>query len=252
MATREEIIIDIQITEVADKLAKTNEEIVRLKESNEELTKRIKNGEDVQGKYSKRLQENKIDLKDLSGTAREYEKQILNEIKANKANEGSLVQLRAQLSNMTKAYDSLGQAERQGAKGKELLSKIQLTTENLRLAEEESGRFQRSVGNYPQVFDLAGTSIGRLQNMISGFSKGASSAGQVAGNAFSAIKTQAISLGKAFLTPPIGLIVVVLSAIMLAVKSLVEAFKRNDEASTRLQKAFAALAPIGEAVAWLS
>jgi len=241
----EEIIIDIKITDVYDQLKATTDEIDRLKASNQELTKRIKDGEDASGKYAKRLQENKIDIKDLTSTAKGYETQILNEIKANKAAEGSLVQLRAQLSNNTKAYDALSQAERTGAKGTALLSKIQLTTENLRLAEEESGRFQRSVGNYPQVFDLSGTALGRLQGIVEQFGGTASSTGNIAGNAFGAIKTQAISLGKAFLTPPIGLIVIVLSAIMLAVQKLVQAFKKNDEASTRLARAFAVLKPIG-------
>lgn len=244
MAT-EEIIIDIKITDIYDQLKATTDEIDRLKSSNQELTKRIKDGEDASGKYAKRLQENKIDIKDLTSTAKGYESQILNEIKANKAAEGSLVQLRAQLSNNTKAYDSLSQAERTSAKGTALLSKIQLTTENLRLAEEESGRFQRSVGNYPQVFDLSGTAIGRLQGIVAQFGGTANSTGSIAGNAFGAIKTQAISLGKAFLTPPIGLIVIVLSAIMLAVQKLVQAFKKNDEASTRMAKAFAVLKPIG-------
>lgn len=186
MAT-EEILINIQVSDVMDQLKKTTDEINRLKKSNEQLTKRIKNGEDAQGKYAQRLQENKIDLKELSSTAREYEKQIINEIKANKANEGSLVQMRAQLSNLTKAYDNLSQTERTGAKGKEFLSKIQLTTENLRLAEEESGRFQRSVGNYPQMMQQAVvgnnrflSSIFMLNSGIGGIRGGLMQAGKAA------------------------------------------------------------------------
>ena len=53
---------------------------------------------------------------------------------------------------------------------------------------------------------------------------------------------------KHFLTPPIGLIVVVLSAIMLAVKGVSDAFKKNDDAGTSLARSMAVFKPIGEAI----
>ena len=57
-------------------------------------------------------------------------------------------QLRAQLSNATKKYDEMAKAEREGAKGQALAKHINEITEKLKLAEEETQRYYRNVGNY--------------------------------------------------------------------------------------------------------
>ena len=60
----------------------------------------------------------------------------------------SLVRLRAELSNLTAAYDRLSRVEREGGEGKELQDKINAITDELKGAEEETQRFYRNVGNY--------------------------------------------------------------------------------------------------------
>ena len=67
MAERKEtVIIDVQITDAVEKLQETANEITRLKEANENLSKRVKEGGDATGVFSRRIQENKIDIKDLT------------------------------------------------------------------------------------------------------------------------------------------------------------------------------------------
>ena len=246
MATREEIIIDVEINneDVAAKLAETTAEIQKLKKENKELDKTTKEG-------AKAFAENSAKIKELTDVEKIYSNQIVSINKEIKGLSSTMKAQEKQLDSLKLKYSNLTEEQKNTEGGQKLKKSIEELDAAVKKNRAEIGDHQRNVGNYPEVFNLAGTSIGRFQNMISGFADGASSAGQVAGNAFAAIKTQAIGLGKAFLTPPIGLIVVVLSAIMLAVKSLVEAFKRNDEAATRLEKAFAALAPVGEAIAWV-
>lgn len=79
---------------------------------------------------------------------REVEKELQNNIREHRQNEGSLVSLRAQLSNLTKEYDNLSRAEREGAQGKELEKKIKAVSKELKSAEEATNRFYRNVGNY--------------------------------------------------------------------------------------------------------
>lgn len=55
-------------------------------------------------------------------------KEIQNNIKVESDLRGSLVQLRAALSNLTAEYDNLSKAERDSAKGKELQDKINAVT----------------------------------------------------------------------------------------------------------------------------
>ena len=63
-------------------------------------------------------------MKGYKSTVRELSKEVQNNIKTEKEQEGSLRSLRAELSNTTKAYDSLSAAERKGAKGQELKKHI--------------------------------------------------------------------------------------------------------------------------------
>ena len=51
-------------------------------------------------------------------------------------------------------------------------------------------------------------------------------------------------MGKVFLTPPLIIVAAVLGAILLVINKVSEAFKKNDEASTRLSKAFASIPAI--------
>ena len=79
---------------------------------------------------------------------RALQKEIQNNVRTENEQEGSLKQLRAQLSNATKKYDEMAKAEREGAKGQEMQEHIQDLIEELKEAEEATGRFQRSVGSY--------------------------------------------------------------------------------------------------------
>ncbi len=78
----------------------------------------------------------------------ELQKVIQNDVKLQREEATSLKGLRAQLSNMTKQYDELSAAERNGAKGEEMRQHINKITTELKAAEEETQRYYRNVGNY--------------------------------------------------------------------------------------------------------
>ena len=76
------------------------------------------------------------------------QKEIRNSIKEQQGDGTSLKELRATLSNLTKQYDELSAAQRNGAEGNQLQQQIQKTITEISSAEQATGRFQRSVGNY--------------------------------------------------------------------------------------------------------
>lgn len=90
------------------------------------------------------------------------------------------------------------------------------------------------VGDADKLLGKFGTSMGDLA------SKGTKS--------FSSIGTSFSALGKAFMSNPIGLVI---TGIALVVSKLVEAFKKNDDAMTSLQKAFTVFSPILEGINFL-
>lgn len=80
----------------------------------------------------------------------------------NNSEEGSITQLRKQLSLMLNLYDNMGRIKRSGSSGKELLAQIRIVQAELNEAEQASGRFQRNVGNYSSAFNGLGMSIQQI------------------------------------------------------------------------------------------
>jgi hypothetical protein len=74
--------------------------------------------------------------------------EVKNQTTLQQAAEGSIVQMRAQLSLLTKQYDALSEAERNSTKGQNLQAQVEGQVNALKKLEAETGRFQRNVGNY--------------------------------------------------------------------------------------------------------
>lgn len=129
--------------------------IIRYKEKIDELKASIKDLKQQEKDKTITTNEMKVQTEAINATIKEYQynvralqKEIQNEVRTENENEGSLKQLRAQLSNTTKAYDELSRAEREGAKGRKLAEHINDITDKLKQAEEDTQRYYRSVGNY--------------------------------------------------------------------------------------------------------
>jgi hypothetical protein len=207
---KETIIIelDFDTSDLTKEAAKSNQIIKELNESQKELKKNGEEGSIQFQKNSEALRENKKEL-------RETNKNIDQLNSANKATAGSNEQLRAQLSILTKEYNGLSEAEREnGARGQELNAQINQTTDTLKENEEGIGDNRRSVGDYGKALGQTpfGSFIGGIKSM-----------------------------GAAFLANPIGLIV---TAIVLALKALFEAFKSTEEGEDKVAKATAIIGTI--------
>lgn len=90
-----------------------------------------------------------------------------------RAEEGSITQLRKQLSLLIVDYDNMGRLRREGGAGKALLAQIKVVQDELNKAEQASGRFQRNVGNYSSAFNGLGMSIQQIARELPTLSLGA-------------------------------------------------------------------------------
>lgn len=129
--------------------------IIRYKEKIDELKQSIKDLQQQEKDKTITTNEMKLQTEAINATIKEYQynvrtlqKEIQNNVRTENEQEGSLKQLRAQLSNATKAYDEMSRAEREGAKGRKLAEHIDDITDKLKQAEEETQRYYRNVGNY--------------------------------------------------------------------------------------------------------
>lgn len=129
--------------------------IIRYKEKIDQLKQSIKDLQQQEKDKTITTNEMKVQTEAINATIKEYQynvralqKEIQNNVRTENEQEGSLKQLRAQLSNATKKYDEMSKAEREGAKGQALAKHINEITDKLKLAEEETQRYYRNVGNY--------------------------------------------------------------------------------------------------------
>lgn len=217
--------------------------ILRYKEKIEELSKvqerlksDFKDGKITYDEYATTMTAIGEQTKDYKGTVRELSKEVQNNIKTEKEQAGSLRSLRAELSNATKAYDSLSEAERKGAKGQELKKHINEITEKLRGAEEETQRFYRSVGSYE---DSIKSALGVNSNFANSILK-MSESGKGLNGFFEQAKTSAKAFGSTlmgFMTNPVFIALAGIAGAGVAFKWFFD-YNKGIEESTRLTKEF--------------
>lgn len=150
MAERLEKIIDIKVNydKAVEKITRYRLLVEDLKKQEKELKEQVKNGEITQKEYTSAIIDAKVAQKEYSAIISDVTKAIKNQQTKEQEEADSLKSLRAELSLLTREYDSLSSAERDSAKGKELQNKINTTTEILKVNEEATSRYYRNVGNY--------------------------------------------------------------------------------------------------------
>lgn len=146
---------------IADYNAKIEESTAREKALREEIKKK---GE-ITAADREELAKLRAEQTAYKRELREVEKEVQNNIKAAREEEGSNRKLRAELSNLTKQYDSMGAAMQKSAKGEALKKQINDITDALLESEEGTQRFYRNVGNYPDIKPLE-TQLGEIRKQL--------------------------------------------------------------------------------------
>jgi hypothetical protein len=227
-------------------------------------------------KGSEAYTKNAIKVKELNAEIRTNERVVIANTKAQKANEGSVEQLRSQLSLVSKQWADLSKDERENSEvGKKLSkSKLQLTEELKRL-EKQTGDTRRNVGNYSegvkealkesglfsremavinQVTNIYNTTLNTVTSTVNRFTKvnvdatqvnnsyaAASEAATAATAAQSAATSTATAasggFSKALRVLKVALISTGIGAIVVALGSLAAAFFSTQEGSDKLSKA---------------
>lgn len=227
-----EIKVDVEaaiksMAELTEELEKSKAAEKNLRDQLDKLKENEKENADAIRAKKEEIIKVKEEQKSYAAQIREISTTVQNEMKvereANQNREGSIKQLRAELSNLTKQYDGLSKAEREGAKGSDLKKHINELTDEIKTAEEGTQRYQRNVGNYKSALQGASTAF-----------KGAG----INANVFNGQL-------KALSANPIIAILTVLVTILAAV---IKAFKGNEEATMAFKEAIAPLNPIIDAV----
>ena len=246
----EQIILDIQLDKgsVNADLRATLESLKQLKNEQKELTKAIKEGNDVDGEMSARLLDLKSQIKyteaqfkGLAATQR-----VLTA--DGKKYEDTLNWQRQKLADMQSAYDAMDKEMRDSEGGKAFLAQIKEQHDAVLGLEGATGRMQRNVGNYGESIKGVIPSVDKFDAVLNKMGTSMDDLQKGVGTASKSIVSNFATIGKALITPPLGIIVAILTGIMLIFSKVASAIKKNDDAMTNLQVAFSAFKPIATAI----
>lgn len=236
--------VSLEVKEAIKNLTATRSQIQELRKAQKELDVTTDEGKQMYEAYGAQIRE-------LSNAARQQQKEIDNTIKAQKAEAGSMEQLKANLSNLTAEYNKLSKEQRNTAEGIELRDQIKGISDELKEAEEPLGDFRRSVGEYE---DKIRSALG-LNKGFTGTLTEMSQGSDGAAGGFKAMTAGAKAFGKQLLTllaNPVVLIIAGIAAVFMVLvgvfKKVVDTIRSNEEQSNRLTAALAPLKVIGDAV----
>lgn len=177
-------------------------------------------------------------MKEAQAAIRANQKVLVENIKQQKQNGDSINALRAQLKGLRSEYENMSKAERDSAKGQDMLQHIHDLTAELKTLEEQQLDFSRNVGNYKSAIE--GLPFGKV---IAGFNQLSQGTGKLS-VAFKNGKTVVASFGKQLLKLALNPFIATIGAIVAVFAKLVNEIKKNDDALTAMQRVMAALKPI--------
>ena len=205
----EVIVVDVvyDTVEAEKNISNLTEDIIWLESANKDLRKEIKKSDDElkkEGKsrveLSKQVEKNNESLKDSKKERRDL-------IKVQKLQGNSIDALKQKNKDLVKTRNAIDTSSKKGQKEfKALNSQISDNNDTLSKAEQGGGNFGRSVGKYTEAIEGAIPGIG-------------------------AVKGATMSLFKAILTNPIGILI---AALVL----LVQSFMKTQEGADDFAKVF--------------
>lgn len=231
MANVEEKILDIQVRydDAIRAISKYQGAVDAARAHEADLKKQLKDNQISRAEYNAEMAATKVVIQENNEYIRVLNKEIQNNIKIQKENEGSAKALRAELSNLTAEYDSLSRAERNSAKGNELQDKINAITDELKGAEEETQRFYRNVGNYEDsIKNAIAANVPFIDSIIR--------MNEIGGDAavtFKGMTQGAAAFGKQLLVLLANPVVAIFAAVSVLLLSIAKGIKSSEENTQR-------------------
>lgn len=236
-------VIDIQVNaeQAVESMTEYRKQIEQLKAEQTKLRLATATSAEEQKKLDEEYEKNAEKIKYLNQLISANRKMIQNQIRSNEANGKSLMSMRAQLSNLTREYDTLDLSTEQGVeRAKELAAQINSLTEEIKNAEYATGRYYRNVGNYTNSIQEAfkNTDFGKwfkiIQDGTGGGAEGFRGLADTARTASASILEGLWSIAKHPL-------ILGLSALIALIAGVVSKINDSEERVNKLKVAFAPL-----------
>lgn len=232
----QDIILDIQVryTDALENIAKYMRIVQDVRKANDDLKKQLQANTITQEQYNLAVAANNEIIEQANQRLRLYRRELQNNLRQEREEEGSINSLQAKIANLNREYEALGRARRNAAEGDTLLAQINELQDELNAANEARQRFQHNVGNYTNsILEAAarGNFFAESLLRINQNSNGAS-------GALNNMTRQAKSFFKVMVANPVLAVLAALVGMLLAVK---KAISSSEEASQRWNRILAPL-----------
>lgn len=205
------------------KLIREQGSLAKVKNELSNLAKQEKDNGSLNDKQKQRREELTRSLYEYKQNISSLQQSIRNDVKLNKAAQGSIDELSLSLGKMRDLYRSMSATMQSSSFGKALLSEIKNVDAEVKRLDASLGNHQRNVGNYASALDDASVSLNdMMQNMSALPGPIGQSASAMQGLTKASLR---------FIATPIG---AVLAGISLALMALTSWFKRTREGEEAL------------------
>lgn len=234
MAETQQKILDIKVNynEAIKAIAEYQTKIDEARESEKNLKKQLKDGEISRQQYNEEMAASKAAIADYNDSIRTITKTVQNQLKMEKEQEGSLKALRAELGNLINEYDSLSATEKNAEAGLALKDRINEITDALKEGEEETQRYNRSVGSYKEAIMEAMNSnipfVQQINQMITS-AKGLKEYMSGVKSEFSEVSKSTSGCTKALKLFKVAIVSTGIGALLVALGSLVAYFTKTQK-----------------------
>ena len=168
MADKRVKIVDIQvnITSAIQALAQYGQAIDAAKEKQKQLKQELKDGKINQEQYQAAMAYSRTEVKANENAARDLTNQVQRQITMVKAQEGSIRQLKAELSQATMQYQNMSRAERESSSGTQLKAHIASLKTEIASASAETSAFYKNMGNPSQAVQGLNNLKGKAADLV--------------------------------------------------------------------------------------
>ena len=236
----EQIILDISVKyeDAIARLAEFTKAKKALEDENKALAKQMKEDNTLVDENTRKIVANKLAIAEQNKAISTTTRELQNNVKQQQALEGSVDSLRAELSNLTQAYNAMSRSQRESAEGQAFAQNMRKISDEIKEASGAVGNFRDNVGDYRNAITSA----------LAGNNKYAASVMEIASNGvnLSGVLKGAMGSVKAFGLALKSLALNPVGAVIMVIATAVMAFKKGLESSEgSLQRFQTLLAPIG-------
>lgn len=169
---RENKVMSDSYDQLIRQLSKNNMALQTLYNRRADLKKGFEDGKISAENFTESMSKVEKEILSVKYANQELNRSLKNMTKESLSAEGSLNQLRAQLSQALQAYDNLSDADKNSDLGQGMYKNIEALTAAVKKQEEGTGRYGRNVGNYTQAVKILGKELTEITKRIDDLNKG--------------------------------------------------------------------------------